>query len=207
MSRDDVDVFCVTQSGKLWFFVTKALIIGRVSEALHRSSPPICLSCIMDLDFAEVSFSKDNGALFARDALVAKVVRGGPSYTALLRSANWMKQYFPKLYSYRTENGEGESHAPSGRSAWTFAANRFLFHTIGFYVRAKARFHNHILSKSGKAMSSFRAKAGVDHLIYESTKYQKLRDVYSEIRPLPEDSEDKRLPLIIEQISKQTDSR
>ncbi len=185
--RDDVDLFCVTRSHTMWFFLAKALLLTRASRFLRRSNAPICLSCLMDEGYATRLFTKDGGALFARDALVAEVVQGHDRYASLLNSAPWMKRYFPRLYAGKsTPAGIQENSGPKA-SIWNRCANLFLFITVGTYIRAKAHFHNHILVREGKSMSTFHARVGPDHLIYESAKYIKLREIYDEVRPSTKD--------------------
>ncbi|MDA4127427.1 MAG: hypothetical protein OK452_09565 [Thaumarchaeota archaeon] len=182
-SRDDVDLFSVTRPQTMWFFLAKALILTRVSRVFRRSNVPIDLSCLMDEDYATRVFAKDGGALFARDALVAEVVLGQARYASLLKSAPWMKRYFPKLYERRSAPAGAQKNPWSKSSFWERCINLFLFKTLGSYIQAKATFHNHVLAREGKGLSAFRARVGPDHLIYESAKYNRLREIYEDIRP------------------------
>ena len=185
--RDDVDLFCVTRPNTMWLFLARALLLTRASRVFRRSSVPIDLSCLMDEDYASKVFAKDGGALFARDALVAEVVRGQSRYASLLDSAPWMKRYFPKLYERRSTTAGTQMNARSKASSWERCVNLFLFTTLGSYIRAKAIFHNRILAREGKSMSAFNARAGPDYLIYESAKYDRLRKIYEDINPMPKE--------------------
>lgn len=181
--RDDLDLFCVTRSHTMWLFLAKALLLARASKFLGRSNTPICVSCLMDEGYATSFFAEDGGALFARDALVAEVVLGHDEYASLLDSAPWMKRYFPKLYSIRSMPSGKHANSRTKSSSWDRCVNLFLFITLGSYIRAKARFHNHVLAIKGKSMSLFHARAGTDHLIYESAKYIRLKEIYEDLRP------------------------
>jgi hypothetical protein len=185
--KDDVDLFCVTRPQRMWIFLAKGLLLIRASRVFRRPSVPIDMSCLMDEDYATSVFARDGGALFARDALVAEVVLGNDQYSSLLKSAPWMKRYFPKLYKIRSEPTGTKKIAESEASSWEKCVNLFLFATLGSYIRAKAIFHNNVLAKEGKNLSAFRARLGPDHLIYESTKYERLREIYQDIRPTPEE--------------------
>jgi hypothetical protein len=178
---DDIDLFCVTPAGGLWNFLAKALVLTRVSRLSGKPVAPVCVSCVMDAAFAEMTFAEDQGALFARDALVAEPVRGMGVYMELLRTGSWMHRYFPKLYDLKSDpNGSKFSAgAPSVRSRIT---NLFLFATLGSFIRAKAMYHNLRLAKAGLRRYAFRAKIGSDHLIYESSKYLSLKRTYGDIR-------------------------
>ena len=184
---DDVDLFCVTRPHTLWFFLAKALLLTRMSRLLRKSNVPICLSCLMDEGYATSLFAEDGGALFARDALVAEVVLGNDRYASLLGSAPWMKRYFPKLYAGRSTPPRIGALPRSRTPNWDRCVNLFLFITLGSYIRAKAHFHNYLLDREGKSMSLFHARVGPDHLIYESAKYIRLKDIYDDIKPSSKD--------------------
>ncbi|HEV2139051.1 MAG TPA: hypothetical protein VGR53_09420 [Nitrososphaerales archaeon] len=186
--RDDVDLFCVTRPHTMWLFLARALLLTRASRIFRRPSIPIDLSCLMDEDYAAKFFARDGGALIARDALVAEVVRGQSKYASLLDSAPWMKRYFPKLYETRSTTTGTQKNARSNSSNWERCVNLFLFTTLGSYIRAKAIFHNHVLATEGKSLSAFHARAGPDHLIYESAKYDRLKEIYEGINPMPKEA-------------------
>jgi len=181
---DDLDLFCVTPPGTMWLFLAKALLLTRLSRILRRSQAPICLSCVMDSNYAAGLFRSEQDALFARDALMARVLSGENTYSSLLDSARWMNRFFPRLYDLRTTKVvaspvEGRSEA----FPLTAFANLLAFITLGSYIRLKAGFHNWTLGRSGRESAAFQAKVHLDHLIYESRKYLTLRQIYSQIRP------------------------
>ena len=181
--NDDVDLFCVTRTGSMWFFLTKALLLTRASRLFKRSGTPICLSCVMDSRYAATVFGEDRGALFARDALAAEVILGRAEYARLLESARWMGDYFPAIYSRKTAGTETRGGPPASVTGFTSALDRLLFLFVGTYVRIKADFHNRNLARQGKTRNAFRALVGRDHLIYESVKYLKLKEMYEDIKP------------------------
>jgi hypothetical protein len=181
---DDVDLFCITQPGELWTVLTKSLLLTRILGFNNRSAPPICLSCVMDEGYARGIFAKDQGALFARDALMAVAVRGDEEYRRLLGFASWMQRYFPRLYWQRSNPGQSLKNPPSSAHPLKRILNLFLFITVGTFIRTKTRYHNILLVRRGKSTAKFRAKVGPDHLIYESTRYLALKRTYGEIQPM-----------------------
>lgn len=181
--KDDVDLFCVTPADRTWLFLAKALILTRASRLLSPSRVPICLSCVMDEKYAEVLFAEERGALFARDALAAEVISGQREYERLMGAASWMTRYFPKLYKARNPSNTMASAWRSNPNAIVRFANLFLLVTVGSYIKAKARLHNRLLLASGKRSATFRVIAGPDRLIYESSRYDRLRGMYGDIRP------------------------
>ncbi len=187
-SGDDVDLFCVTEKDSLWLFLVRALILTRASRIRSGTGSPLCLSCLADEGHAEVMFSADRGALFARDALVAEVISGAGAYSDLLRRGAWMKRYFPRLYAQRVDllgAAENRRSKPDTRKR---VLNLFLFATFGTYIRTKARYHNLLLARGQRSRASFRARVGPDHLIYESMKYLALKETYDDIQPRASDS-------------------
>ncbi len=180
---DDVDLFCVTSTNTMWLFLAKALLFARVSRIFRRSAESICLSCTMDDRYARSMFSIDRGALFARDALMAVVVRGDEHYSNLIASASWMDQYFPELFAAKSGTRDAVAGPVAHASLLLRSVNRFLFIVLGSYIRMKVNYHNRLLARTRNPLAFFNARIGVDHLIYESGKYLKLREMYGEIRP------------------------
>ena len=180
--RDDVDLFFVTRPQKMWLLLAKALVLTRTFRIMGEGSAPICLSCVVDADFARGLFNEDRGALFARDALIAQVLDGPEEYEALLHSAPWMEKYFPKLYLSRTSSPP-TLLTRNRPSVLDRVMNLFMFATVGTYVAAKSYVHNRQLMRTGKDTARFRARLGVDHLIYESEKYLQLKEIYNNVGP------------------------
>lgn len=177
----DLDFFCVTPAGRLWLPLTQGLILSRVYNLLHRNSPPVCFSCMMDDDFATRTFEEDQGPLFARDALEARVVRGGNAYRALLSRSTWMQGYYPHAYSGRMRPQVRESARPRRPSILQTIGNSLLFRVVGAYIRTKSRLFNQRLARAGRRDSLFAVKAAQDHLMYESERYEVAREAYSSV--------------------------
>jgi hypothetical protein len=174
----DIDFFFVTKRGALWIFLTRALILSRVIRHLKAEAPEICLSCTMDAGHAEASFAGANDSLFARDALSMVVVAGEDFYRHLLKRGAWISDFYPKLYSSRLEEGSILDRKPSEPKVITGVLNKFLYHTVGNYIRVKTKLHNRRLSKLGRHDAGFSLLIGEDRCVYESKRYAKLRTMY-----------------------------
>lgn len=174
----DLDLFCVAPAGTLWISLTKALLLSRVFSLVRREGPPICLSCVMDENYAKGTFSADQGALFARDALETIVLSGEPTYRSLLGSASWISKIYPAAFSRRSGHAPGIQHGKSS-SPWANALNGLLFVLAGGYISAKSFALNRRLAARGQSDGVFALRKGVDHMIYESRRYEKLRNHYS----------------------------
>ena len=98
---DDLDFFCIVQTGRMWPSFVKALVLARIFRLSVENSPWLCLSYVADQRFAQFEFSRNRDALFARDAISARVIIGDQNYDNLLKENSWMAQYFPKLYALR----------------------------------------------------------------------------------------------------------
>jgi hypothetical protein len=183
--NDDIDIFCVTEKDSLWIYLTKALLLARVFKLVRPRSPRFCFSCVLDEEYARRLFASPSDALFARDALTAQVLRGSLFYDGLLRKGQWLSDYFPKLHRLRKAQ-HVETPKETGVTPSTVARkalNHFLFLTVGNYVRLKSILLNRKFRKAGRPDSFFTIISSRDHCIFESQGYQKLRRIYSELKP------------------------
>ncbi len=175
----DLDFFCVSPAGRMWISLGKALLLSRVYSSLHREAPPICLSCVMDQRFARETFAKDQGPLFARDALQAVVMAGRSTYASLMKTATWVGEVFPAAYdAARGADGE-QTENSKAPSSFDVIVNRLLFLVVGSYIKTKSALLNRRLAADGRNKSAFSTRSGEDHLIYESRRYSDLREEYS----------------------------
>ncbi len=182
--NDDIDIFCVTEKDSLWIYLTKVLLLARVFKLVRPGSPRFCFSCVLDEDRASRLFASPNGALFARDALTAQVLRGSLFYDGLLRRGQWLSDYFPKLHGLRKAQHlrTFEDTKVTRPTVAQKALNHFLFLTVGYYVRLKSILLNRKLRRTGRLDSLFRVISSPDHCIFESQSYQELRRIYSEFK-------------------------
>ncbi len=192
--QDDIDFFCITRRDTMWIFMLESLVKARIFGVLRRGTPQLCFSFIMDEGWVEREFRKPQDAIFARDVLTSKVVRGSDVYNASLKIAPWMDTFFPRLYRKRldsTRSSEASSDPPAGNAMgpsaggmghrWEFVVNSFLSATLGSYILLKAWLLNRKLAKEERIESVFTTDIGTDHCVYESNKYKKIRRMYGSI--------------------------
>ncbi len=175
----DLDLFCVAPTGKLWTTLTSALILARAFRLLHPRSPEICFSCMMDEEFASILFRREQGPLFARDALETVVLEGEPTYRWLLGEAKWISNFYPNAYYAKVGVGPTRRAGNKRPSLASRVLERFLFLFVGTHIRRKARTLNGRLAERGELDSTFGVRCDSDHLIYESRRYSKLKQAYS----------------------------
>jgi hypothetical protein len=176
----DVDFFCVSRTGQMWVSLAKSLLLARTYRTFHRGAPEICFSYIMDEQFAHSTFESRRDPLFARDAVQTKVLKGREVYDSLLARAAWISDFFPVAYGdaahATAKNQRGEPPSPLQR-----VLNRFLFHTLGSYLRLKSSLLNRLMSSEGRNSDLFDVRSAEDHLVYESRRYAALRRDYTSL--------------------------
>ena len=175
----DLDFFCVAPAGRMWISLVRALIFARVFRLLHSDAPQLCLSCIMDEDYAVAAFSSDQGPLFARDALTTLVVDGAPCYQRLLGNASWISDIFPRAYRERLEPVAGQPQPIKQPPFAPRFLNLLLSFVGGAYIRFKSKKLNRSLEARGASDGVFKVMSASDHLIYESRRYSNLRRNYA----------------------------
>jgi hypothetical protein len=123
---DDVDLFCVTDKDSMWLFMLRSLLLARAFRLQRRRAAPFCFSYVVEEKSVREDFGRKEGGLFARDALMARVIYGQDFYGTLLRDSPWMGAYFPSLYTKRMGEaaGTGPKAARSGGGGgWRVATN------------------------------------------------------------------------------------
>ncbi len=180
---DDLDFFCIAKSGTMWISFVRSLILARAFRLVRKDSPWICLSYVSDDKFVRDEFLRNQNGLFARDALSTRIVHGEKYFVDLLSENSWMALYFPKLYFLRIKKKTRESHTkPQSASSFEKVVNLFLYYTAGSYVRLKSSMLNRKFARDRKLSSIFNLRIGVNHCIYESADYVRLRRLYSSLR-------------------------
>ena len=161
--------------------MTKGLLIARAYTLLHGETPKVCLSCVMDLDYAETTFGGRGHSLFARDALEAKVVVGKGLYSSLMHRARWISDYYPVAYAKATSSpASADKDCPSAAAV---LINWALYLLLGWYILLKSSLLNRRLKRSKRAGDVFSARCWRDHLIYESRRYRDLKREYQLSEP------------------------
>ncbi|MGI0090110.1 MAG: hypothetical protein ACREBS_00230 [Nitrososphaerales archaeon] len=183
--EDDLDFFFVTNTGSMWISLVKSLLLARLFRLAEKNAPWLCMSCIVDEKYATKQFSTPQDALFARDAIAARVIKGEPHYVEILRRSGWMSSYFPKMYTARVSVANQETQPKEENPEPSIAskiANTFLYYTAGNYVRLKSNLLNRKFARQGERESLFYLKISRDHCIYESEGYLRLKKMYSGLK-------------------------
>ncbi len=171
----DLDLFCVARRGSLWVQLALLLLSARLFRLTNPGSPEICFSCMMDERYAERIFTDERSLLFARDALQAVVVRGDEYYADLLSKGNWISRVYPLLYGSRVSGRDRRLTWPGREPRGLEVLNRFMYITLGSYVKLKSRVRNRVFARQGRPEDEFDVRVGEDHLIYESRRYKHMK--------------------------------
>ena len=175
---DDIDYYCITKTDGMWTFLLKSLILSRVRSMVRRNAPPFCFCFVMDEKKATEEITRPKGALYARDALTAKVISGGDEFHKILENATWMRPYFPTVYDHKMAElagGGGQGPYPKKGSR---VVNTLLFLSLGSYVRLRAWVMNRKLAKQRKSDAIFKAWIEPGRLEYAARRYVELGKMY-----------------------------
>ena len=175
---DDIDFYCITKTDGMWAFMLKSLLLSRACSVTRKGAPPFCFSFVMDERTARDELGRPKGALYARDTLTAKVISGGAAYHSVLKSASWMRSYFPAVYDRRlgeVDGGRGPQQSAGNRPK---VLNMLLLLTLGSYVRLRAWAMNRRLARQGRSDAVFKTWIGPGRLEYASRRYVELGKMY-----------------------------
>ncbi|MFZ0699044.1 MAG: glycosyltransferase family 2 protein [Thermoplasmata archaeon] len=177
---DDLDLFVVTRSGALWWFLARAyfsLFLSRRRPALLRGPTP-CLNYVLEDRAASPEFARPRDLLFAREALSVHVLHGEDYYRGVLASAGWMRTELPYLYDSRTRSpgGIATQRAPTGIRM----LNAIAYPLLATYLQLVGLVRNAHARRRGTSEDEFRTETGGQRLVFASRRFEQLRRQYSE---------------------------
>lgn len=86
----DVDMFIVTERGRLWVVQLCAMLLRRL---VPRSSVRVCPNYLLSLDALDV---QPQNLYSAREAVQAEPVWGGDTYARFIAENGWIRQFLPQ---------------------------------------------------------------------------------------------------------------
>ncbi|HXW67041.1 MAG TPA: glycosyltransferase [Thermoplasmata archaeon] len=179
---DDIDFFFVARAGALWACLAYAYLELRFGPArLERAhGPPICLNYALDERAVEREFARDQGLLFAREALTARILRGESYYRGLLGRAPWMAGELPRLYALRRGD---DARAPGPPVPLPVRAlNLALFPLLAAYLQIAGLRRNRRLERHGRREARFATRTAPRGFAYVSQRFEALRQAYEPVR-------------------------
>ncbi|WP_393970865.1 hypothetical protein OXIME_001107 [Oxyplasma meridianum] len=164
---DDVDIFIITKSWKLWITIIRAMIIRRI-HGLY----PICLSLCLDSVSAKKMFDESRDFIVAMDSLHVIPLFGDSYYNKLMRGSKLIKNFFPDEFK--------AYEIPVLEHARFNLQNCALYFFSAVYLELKGLIHNHRYESENKREKCFKTVLGFHSFYLDSIKYQKLRELHQE---------------------------
>jgi hypothetical protein len=187
---DDIDLFIVTQKGRLWISALMMLILVRVTKLLRLRPPQLSLFCLSyvhdELGFAKEAFENRESPLFARELLKAIPISGMKHYRELLVENDWVKQihskpYVEKLKEFDAVTGSNPNENTSRKTSKVLDwAEAFIFIFLSRYLRLRAYLTNLKLRSEGKDSRVFEPKMNRMSCVYTSNFYEWLHALWSQ---------------------------
>lgn len=118
----DVDIFLVTEGGRLWTVQVLAMLLRRV---VSRASVRVCPNYLLSLDSLEV---QPQNLYSAREAVQAEPLWGADTYAAFLHANRWLRQFLPHALE---ASGRGSRLQPVHRPRLTRLLERFFGGRLG----------------------------------------------------------------------------
>lgn len=186
---DDLDFLVVTRSGATWLFLAFAYLALRrrrrgafVGE--HRPSD-WCFNFVVDDRDARARFSRPQGFLFAREALMTQVLVGDAYYRGLLSTAPWIQEEVPRLHARWTQSPLPPL-PPEEPASWTArVANALVFPLLAPYLQIVGLVRNRRLGRREPGRG-FRTITTWRRMAIESYHFDRLTEIYapaSSVRP------------------------
>jgi poly-beta-1,6-N-acetyl-D-glucosamine synthase len=172
---DDLDLFVVTRTGALWFFLAAAYLRLRFRPREDRGPdvPRVCLNFVLDEASASREMSVRQGLLIAREALTARPVVGAGYYAQLLGTASWMAEELPRLYRQRASDEPLARAAPAALGVRLL--NTLLFPVVATYLQIAGILRNRELARQRRPEDQFVTLTQLHELSFRSQQFEWLR--------------------------------
>ncbi|MEM4310836.1 MAG: hypothetical protein QXX95_00395 [Nitrososphaerales archaeon] len=177
---DDIDIFLITDKGRLWLSLFKAFLLARVFELkakVRGFKLSFCFSYVMDEREIKREFASRNSFFFARDALTLDILYGYDYYEKLIlknrATLTLLKRIKPKVHEINLK----VKRKLKVNIFWDFF-DLIIFAYLGSYVRFKAYLKNLRIKKKNYTLKSFQISTKEHKLLLESEKYNLLTKYY-----------------------------
>lgn len=186
---DDLDLFVVTRSNALWWFLARAyLALRRVGPGPPGAlRPTVCLNYVLEDELAAREFSVRRDLLFAREALSVRILWGDDYYRGLLSEASWMRAELPRLYDARCRTPGRIAPVPA--SSLVRGLNGAVYPLLASYLHLGGLFRNARADRRGRTQARFRTETGRRRLAFASHRFEGLRLLYEDVAPVPRSEE------------------
>lgn len=176
---DDLDLFVVSRSGSLWWFLARtyfALYLARRRRSSWHGPTP-CLNYVLEDGTAVREFSRRGDLLFAREALSVQLLQGEEYYRGLVACGSWMREELPRLYDARTRSPANIAVEPA--PPVIRALNVIAFPLLATYLQLLGLARNHYHRRNGATETVFRTVTTIRRLAFASRRFERLRSQYA----------------------------
>ncbi|MGA8664486.1 MAG: glycosyltransferase family 2 protein [Thermoplasmata archaeon] len=176
---DDLDMFVVTRSGSLWWFLARsylALQLARLRDPTLREPTP-CLNYVLEDGPVASEFARRSDLLFAREALTVQILCGDEYYRGLVASSPWMRLELPRLYDLRSDAPGTIVSEPAPPTIRLL--NALVFPLLASYLQLVGLVRNARQRRQGVAEGGFRTETSRRRLAFASRRFEHLRVRYS----------------------------
>ncbi len=184
---DDLDFFVVTRRGAVWWFLAYAFLQARLVRWGNRGAfePSLCFNYVQDETDARREFAREQGLLFAREALALRCVWGEEYYRSLLVLAPWMSDAFPRLHAERTVGPATSPQEPA--PPLVRVLNALVYPWLAAYLQLTGLRRNARLRSEGATARGFRTHSTPRRLQLRSERFEEIRRRYDQHdRPGPD---------------------
>ena len=190
---DDLDFFVVCRPGAVPAFLAAtylALRIDRLREA-HCDAPTPCFNYVVDARRAGRDLGEGRGLLFAREALMARMLVGEEYYRGLLASTPSLGQEIPRLYATRTGDAAPVASHPAAPGVRMLSALVFL--PLAAYLQLVGLWRNARARREHRESDEFRTRTSPTRVVFQSRRFEVLRTRY-ELDPTTSAAAPSRIP-------------
>lgn len=160
--KDDIDIFIITEDGKLWQTLLRAFIVRRISSPVD-----ICISLCMEKSFAEDYFRRVKNSLVIEDSLHVIPIFGSQFYEHLVSGIEVLN----RNHVIRQERSPDKEN----RRTFSRVISLFSFIPLAVFLFLKGFIENSRLLKSGRKEEAFSTVISLDHFYFDSERYRKQR--------------------------------
>jgi len=177
---DDLDLFVVTPNGGLWWFLAYSYLCVRVARWRHSGSTEAtpCFNFVLEDRAALEEFSRDQGFLFAREALTAQPVHGADYYRGLLSHGRWMREEIPRFYDDVNQGPVEPGHLSGSAPILVRLLSLAVFPWVATYLQLVGLRRNRGFRRTSMSDHQFHTETRLRRLAFASRKFERLRQSY-----------------------------
>ncbi len=163
--NDDIDIFLITKTNKLWSELFKAFLVRRLF-----GTKDICISLAFDHSFASTYFRDKISGLPKRDSVQVVNILGGGYYRNLLLSSPRIGALFMEM---RKEDGNRQSSEKDTHSR-IGVVETCCFLVLSCWLELKELYSNRRIREENRHEDAFSTIKNLHRFYLESERYKRL---------------------------------